>query len=138
MHTDEIQKAMDDLRSQMSGKEFAQPRAQFQIESDRTQFNVFLWWNPELVNDPYKNELTSLKGDTPADAIKAAGDWISKHPTKKQRLTEQAAKALAHAIEQCDKAGMDVNPIVEALKAVTGMQLTYQPKLADADDDMPF
>jgi hypothetical protein len=86
---------------------------------------ILVWMH----GDKYGDEIGG-KGTTFAAALDALDAEIAAIPSAEEQARNEAAKAVANAIEKCRAAGYDgevLNPLADLAKRISENALTYQP-----------
>lgn len=132
MDTKEIQKRLDGLMTAMAAKGLKQPVAQFDAESGKVEFRIYMRWQdptriggPSIVDDPFK----FINGKTPEKLFEEAGAFIDTLPSAEEAKLRQFMGALANVIDLGKSNGIEVefmNPLAATMKKLSENILTDQ------------
>lgn len=132
MDTKEIQKRLDALMTAMVAKGLKTPCAQFDAESGKVEFCIYLRWQDptriggsSFVTDPFK----FVKGKNPEKIFEEAGAFIATLPSAEEAKLRQFMGALANVIDLGKSNGIEVefmNPLAATMKKLSENILTDQ------------
>lgn len=132
MDTKEIQKRLDALMAAMVAKGLKTPSAQFDAESGKVEFRIYLRWQDPTkivdrgyIGDPFK----FINGKNPMKIFEEADAFIATLPSAEEEKLRQFMGALANVIDLGKSNGIEVefmNPLAATMKKLSENILTDQ------------
>lgn len=133
MNTSDIQKRINALSTAMLAKGLKRPSAQFDAQSDVTEFRVYLRWDdPAKIASGYSyndNLYHFIKNEDAEKAFEEADAFVAALPSAEEAKLKQFMGALGAVIDLGKDNGVEVeflNPLQKTMKKLSDNILTDQ------------